>query len=212
MDKIILLANSKGGAGKSTVAVNIAAEMALHYPVKLIDADAQRSATLFNHNRKKARLDPLEVLHVDDDRLKKEIAGNHGIMIIDTGAFDTPAYRAAMLKADIIIAPTSSSGYDLYGLAMFLQKFQDLQKAKRKVNLYALANRIEPRSAAYAEIKAFTDENKKLIKLFKTKIHARKDFITAFDDGRGVTEYQRNQAGREVKALVKEILECLKAK
>lgn len=214
MKKIILIANTKGGCGKSTLTVNLAAEMARRYPVRVIDTDFQHSTSIFNHNRKKADLEPLDIIPADGERLKKEIADNDRIMIIDTGAFDTPEYRGVILKADMVICPTTDSSYDLYGLLMFSKKFTgaEFKKAKKNFKLFILANRIEPRTKGYAEIESFVEDNKKVMKLFETKLHNRADYKTAFDKGMGVTELSRTQAGKEIKALLREVEECLKIK
>lgn len=212
MGKVILIANTKGGCGKSTITVNLAVEMAKRHSVGVLDADFQRSTSIFNHNRKKAGLNPVDIVSVDDEKLRREINDNDKILIVDTGAFDTPAYRQAMLKADMIIAPTSDSSYELYGLLLFAKKFEEIRKVNKKFKLFVLANKIEPRSKGYAEIEAFVNDHKKMFVLLKSKLSERREFKTAFDEGQGVSEIKGIMAGREIRALGKELEQWLKIK
>lgn len=211
MKAILTMATNKGGAGKSTVAVNLAVALAASYDVAVLDMDPQKSVSIFNRIRETEGIEPLNVITAETEReAKRVIDNNTGVLVIDTGAFDTPANRHAILSADMTITPTSSSSYDLYGLFMFMQKFETLKKTHKKFKLFALANRIMPRSKGYKDVQDFTLKHKKIFNLLESKLTLHADYQNGFDLGKGVTEIKKSTAAKEMSGLVKEILTWIK--
>lgn len=211
MKAIITMATNKGGAGKSTVTVNLAVALAASYDVTVLDMDPQKSVTIFNRIRENEGIEPLNVITAESERqIKKVIENNSGILLCDLGAFDTPANRHAILSADMAITPTSSSSYDLYGLFVFMQKFEALKKTHKKFKLFALANRIMPRSKGYKDVQDFALKHKKIFNLLESKLSLLPDYQNGFDLGKGVTEIKKSVAGKEINGLMKEVLRWVK--
>jgi chromosome partitioning protein len=117
-----VVGNEKGGAGKSTVAVHLAAAL-MHEgaSVATVDLDVrQQSMAHFFANRaawdraKGAGLPtPLEIRTTDDeDRLEAALGSRADFVIVDTPGADTPLARAAHGRADIIVTPMNDSFVD----------------------------------------------------------------------------------------------------
>jgi len=107
MFKKILIGSQKGGAGKSTLAVNIAAELAKQgRDVVLLDADRQGTASIWCHERDSI-LPAVHCLQRYDDvrATVNDLADREEIVVIDTAGRDSKEMRTAMLHDDLLIVP-----------------------------------------------------------------------------------------------------------
>ena len=136
--RVIVVANEKGGSGKSTIAMNIAvALMRAGNSVGSIDLDTrQRSFTHYVDNRlvwsrERGKLLPTpehvcfdEDKTLDEDaaraelaRTLEELATRHRYIVIDTAGHDHFLNRLAHSKADTLVTPLNDSFVDLDVLA-----------------------------------------------------------------------------------------------
>lgn len=82
MAKVIAIANQKGGVGKTTTAINLAASMAANQqPVLLIDLDPQGNATMGSG------VDKNDLVHTTNDVLLHDCLAEQAILLT-TGGFD----------------------------------------------------------------------------------------------------------------------------
>jgi chromosome partitioning protein len=108
----IVVASLKGGVGKSTAAVYLAAAAAErgHDPVVLVDADRQASSAVWLEERP---VDGVEVIEAPSERiLKRAMATNDGLTIVDTPPGDERISHAAIADADSVIVPTRAGGVE----------------------------------------------------------------------------------------------------
>jgi chromosome partitioning protein len=128
---VIVVANEKGGSGKSTVAMHVAVALLKRgHRVATIDLDSrQKTFTHYIENRRTwaeraARgLKSPEHLCLDtqDEVTSAEVLSNaldmlgqsHDFVVIDTPGYDSPMMRLAHSMADILVTPLNDSFVDL---------------------------------------------------------------------------------------------------
>jgi chromosome partitioning protein len=159
--RTILVASSKGGAGKTTVATNLAAHFAVEgKATALLDADKQKSST--HWCEKRAHLDTA-VLPLDGTRRGWDKSLPEGIqrLVVDAPAGAMGEDLTAFLDiADAVIVPVLPSAIDLEATVPFLNTLVAHPRVKKgKLPVGIVANRLKPWTSAsqqaVAQLKAW---------------------------------------------------------
>jgi len=213
MKKIITIAHQKGGVGKSTIALNLAVELSKKYPLRVIDLDYQKSISIFNENRKDAGGKPLQILIVESVKDFTKVTNSFdGLILVDSGGFDSDLNRFAMLMANIIITPLSNNLIEIYGLEAFKRILSDLKQVNKDIKAHILLNNINHQIAKpVSELEDYIKSNKQFFEMFKTVLRRRVDFSKSFEMGKSVIEIDSSsKASKELNSLIKEIDKILK--
>ncbi len=122
--KILVVFNGKGGVGKTTTAVNLAAIFAETQSVLLVDADTQASASWWaDRGDRKIGYD---VSQESDPTLLaklKEIDGYELIVVDTPPALNSAALAAVIPLADYLLLPTPPAPMDIAALVQTVKKF-----------------------------------------------------------------------------------------
>ena len=148
--RTFLVASSKGGAGKTTLATNLAAHYALDGKrTVLVDADRQHSATRWGEKR--AGL-ASAVLPVDGSRKgwEKSVPNDTQVMVVDAAAGDMAEDLEAFLdRADAVIVPVNPSMIDLEATVGFLNSLAKHSRVRKgKLPVALVGNRLKPWTSA----------------------------------------------------------------
>jgi len=193
---ILTIANTKGGVGKSTLAVNIAVERArLGKRVWLVDGERQGSSQTAILIRSEAGLEPgLACSHFPDGPILRtqvlQQKSNFDEVIIECGGRDSTAMRAALTLTDILVVPFVPGSFEVWAMEDVVNLVRDARSVRDGLTAFSLLNRADPnpRSNDNADmLDAMRDYNED-IQLLDHTIRQRKVFAAAAGSGRSVSE------------------------
>ncbi len=134
-----LVANFKGGTGKSTVVFNLAVWLVVNgRDVTVADLDPQRTILDTAEIREEMGYEPgLKVV----TRLPRSVTGE---LFIDVGLSDMPAMRRAIKRVDRVVIPVSPSQADIWATQRFLEIVGEERGKDHDIDIRAFVNRADP--------------------------------------------------------------------
>ena len=136
--RVFVVGNLKGGTGKSTLAVNFACEIADRgSKTVLIDTDPQRTSSEWLSNCKSSTVEYIDCeLSIVSDaieflKLVNDLRTRFDRIVIDLPAVVGPALGSALLLADTVLVPTSSTPVDVAATKKVLDKISRATKERR---------------------------------------------------------------------------------
>ena len=151
----ILILNTKGGCGKTTISVNIASFFACWgVQVALADFDKQHSSTDWLRARPKEAPRILSVAAWQDDYNIPEEAE---YVIMDTPAgMDSKKMSELLLKANTILIPILPSPLDIRAAGQLIHDImQQYDSLPSKPRIGVIANRVRKQTKIYNALKRF---------------------------------------------------------
>ena len=207
---IALIGSQKGGCGKSTIAVNLVAELALAgHDVVLVDADRQATAANWDHDRH-AQQDLFRVPCVQQygniSRTLLDLDDHHSYVIVDAAGHDSEELRTGMAVADLLVVPIRPSQPDLDTLAHLSEVVTEARDLNDQLVVRALLTMV-PTNPYVREVEQSLEYLQEMptIEPLTTVIRDRKVYRDAMAEGRGVGEMRNPKARQEIHQLVKEL-------
>jgi chromosome partitioning protein len=153
---VIVIANPKGGVGKSTLSTNVAGYFASQgHAVMLGDADRQQSSRLWLGLRP-AQARPISTWEIDDDQPAKPPKGTTHVVLDTPAGLHGRRFKDFMKLADKIIVPLQPSVFDIFATRAFLDELAQSQHvAKARVGIVGM--RVDARTIAADKLHAFVE-------------------------------------------------------
>jgi chromosome partitioning protein len=212
MGSVVSVCNLKGGAGKSTIAVNLTC--AIHdltgEPCTLVDADRQGTSDSWAAG---GRL-PVRVLKKVLQEAKpeerypgmlwmvqvKELADKCGVLVIDLPPGLAYSLAAVTTVSNLLLVPVNPSGVDFQSTACFIELIHKSRRLRGgdKPRCVIVPNRIDGRTTIARELCRYEVFGERV----SPPIHMRTAFAKAFDTGQWIGNFAPGSAAhREIETL-----------
>ena len=153
---VVVVANPKGGVGKSTIATNIAGYLASRgHGVMLGDADRQQSSRLW------LRLRPADARaiagwEVGEGQIAKPPRGTTHVVLDTPAGLHGKLLQEALRRADKVVVPLQPSIFDIYATRAFLDELASLRKGGR-MQVGIVGTRVDARTIAADKLQEFVE-------------------------------------------------------
>ena len=195
--KSIMVINQKGGSGKTTIAVNLAAYCAQKgYQTTLVDLDPQESSIEWLSVR------PISKSKINGSKqfnktLKK---GKNSVVIYDVpAAIHGPRLENYIKKADMVVVPVMPSPIDMRAAREFIQRVRSMGPVIRnRIKVGLVANRCRAYTNIFSELDSYLLKEKgvKYITAFRDNTNYIKSARTGlgiFEMGESATAQDREE-------------------
>ena len=208
---IISVCNTKGGVGKSTVAVHLAQAYSATRKTLLIDTDEQQTAAKWAAWRRESDVNTdLTTVTLSGMAVAREgvaMARDYAMTIVDAGGGNQPGLRAALAVASLAIVPVGASEFDTSAMDNFIELLALAKPQNPKLEVVAVLNRIA-RTKETEEVAEFL--RLAGITTFNTRLHERIAYRRSVAAGKSVMEFSDVKAKDEMQALFIEVCNLLK--
>ncbi len=210
----IAVASLKGGVGKSTIALNLAA--CLHragHRALVVDTDSQGTclawaAVAADNGRSGAPVVGLVGRGLRRDL--EQVASGFDVVVIDAPPRLGPEARAAMLAADIVLMPTTPGAADVWALRATLEVLAEAREVRPELRAAVVLNRADRTTLASLTGAAVAELG---VEVLAATLGARVAFGEATLAGLGVVDYAPGSpAAREVEELTAAVLAAVRGR
>jgi len=211
---VIALVNQKGGCSKSTSAVHLACWLSRKgHKVHLLDADAQRSSSIWLNSMENGKI-PTTILQSPDDLLEQipELTTQCDYLVVDGPAGLSEASRAILFRCDLAVIPCQPTGLDLQSASDAVRLIRQAQSVRGGAPLAAIfVSRAVKGTKLLNEAIALLNKSQEA-KLLKSVIYQKQAIADTFGQAATIWDLSGRQAtesAREYDRLFKEILGML---
>ena len=209
---ITIIGCNKGGAAKTTTAINLAVGLALRgEDVCLVDADVQRSASRWYAEREASGITPSITLIEKRDNISQTLRSldeKFAHVIVDVAGRNSRELITGGTVAHQIIAPHQCSQLDLDTMVELQQQLESMRDLNPELKAYcyqsmATTNPLLKGNERH-EFLEYVREFEGLIPLTATACY-RKGYRDVMSEGKSVLETSNEKAKAEVLALLNEV-------
>lgn len=204
---IIALVGNKGGAGKTTLSLNLATFLARQSSAVLVDADPQGSTLqwrAFSENKKTV------AVYEADDELEGQVNGlmqEYNYVVVDCPpSVHAPQTTAVLELTDIALIPVQPSPVDLWATVYIEEAVEKARNKNTMLKAFLVINQMESRTTLSKLVREALLEIG--LPVTNTALRRRAIYRNSVLEGKSVFDMGRRgrDAVHELEQLVREIL------
>lgn len=205
---VIALIGNKGGAGKTTLSVNLAAGLAKQTSAIVVDADPQGSAIQWNAFTDTSSTS-LSVFEARDDLniQLNELTQDHDYIVVDCPPSVNASQTIRVLEiCDLALIPVQPSPVDLWATVHTEKAVQQARLSNSNLRALLVINQLETRTTLSRLVRDALSEIE--LPVAKTALRRRAVFRNSALEGKNVYEMGRRgiDAAREIDELIYEVI------
>jgi len=204
---VIALLGNKGGAGKTTLSVNLAAGLAKQATAIVVDADPQGSAIQWNaftdSSTAHCVLEARGELNIQLNELSRE----YRYIVVDCPPSVSATQTISVLElCDLALIPVQPSPVDLWATVHTEKAVQHARLSNTNLRAVLVINQLESGTTLSRLVRDALSEIE--LPVAKTALHRRAVFRNSAMEGKNVFQMGRRgtEAAREIDELIQEVI------
>ena len=211
---IVLFGGEKGGTGKTTLATNMAAMLALQgKDVLLLDTDRQGTASFWATVREDTEIEPriacVQKFGKGLAAQVRDLAARYDEIVIDAGGRDSMELRYSLGVCDRAYIPVQPFQFDIWTIRQMDELVEMAKSLNENLQASIMLNRVSTNPAVREDQETrefFEEEEFQHLALVDTVLRDRIAFRKSGRDGLSVIEWKQDKkAAREMNQLYKEV-------
>ena len=206
--KVIAVINQKGGSGKTTLALNLAAGLGRRARTAVADADPQRSISQWIAMGENESALPISTqIGVNPDAEIARLKQNNRYVVVDCPpSVQGAVIEAVLSSADLVLIPVLPSPLDLWASVEMAVLVKQAQQKDRALQAYLVLNQVETRNSLSSSMQQAVAELD--VPLLQAYLERRAAYRSAAVEGKSVYDLgnRGTQAVKDIEAIIEEIL------